>query len=233
MCRASESVARHRRVATARRASMKDASRRDARRIVDRLSSTDARARRSTPLATRRRVRARLYTRDRRSSRRVDAFTDARARTNRDARAPFPSGATTPRCPTDRDVVPVPYCASSNAVYAEFEWARTCAFLHSSIHGVFVYEYMSPSRDVRETMRRTVRGQRAVGRGDDDGRRRRSETRRDVDAGERERAGGRGNGENTVVGACEIDRGGRGWRDRRGGRVWVMWMDFKCDATNE
>jgi len=196
---------------------MRDASRRDARRIVDRLSSTDARARRSTQLATRREVRARFIRFTRPSSRRVEAFTDARARANRDARAPFPSGATTTRCPTDRDVVPVPYCASSNAIYAEFEWARTCAFLHSSIHGVFVYEDMSPSRDVWETMRRTVSGQRAVGRGDDDGRRRRSETRRDVDAGERERAGGRGNGENTVVGACEIDRGGCEARERARG----------------
>jgi len=57
--------------------------------------------------------------------------------------------------------------------------------------------------------------------GDDDARRR---TRRDVDAGEGERAGGRGDGENAVVGACEIDRSmARVWRARlaRGGGEWI------------
>ena len=67
---------------------------------------------------------------------------------------------------------------------------------------------------------------------DDDGRRRRSETRRDVDAGEGERAGGgRGNGENTVVGACEIDRSRGGGAARLGGER-VLWMDFKFDGKN-
>lgn len=83
---------------------------------------------------------------------RVEAFTVARARPNRDARELFPSGATTTRCPTDRDVVTVPYCASSNTIYVEFEWARACAFLHSSIHGVFEYEVMFHTRDMCMTI---------------------------------------------------------------------------------
>ena len=68
----------------------------------------------------------------------------ARARLNLDSKL-FPSRARRVRPTASRTLDA--YCACERPIYAEFEWARACAFLHSSI--TYIFEYVPLYRTQR------------------------------------------------------------------------------------